>query len=64
MKPGVSKVLDDAADQIRFAGDYFSRQHAIGEFKMICRDTQLPVDPGREAFRRGVSLMNHLEAIS
>ena len=64
MKPGVSKVLDDAADQIRCAEDYYSRQYAIDEFRTICRDTRLAVDPGREACRRGVSLMNHLDVMS
>jgi len=64
VSPEVSKILDHAADKIRLADDFYSRQCAIDEFKMICRDTQSAINPGREALRRGVSLMNHLEVVS
>jgi len=51
VRPEVSKILDHAADNIRLAGDFYSRQCAIDEFKMICRDTQSAINPGREALR-------------
>ena len=61
MRPEITKVLDFAAEGIREAADYNSREFAIDEFKSICRDAKAPINAEREANRRGVSLMNHLE---
>jgi hypothetical protein len=60
--PDISTALDQAAEKIRFAEDYYSRQCAIDEFRMICRDDQSFIDPTREAVKRNVVLINPLQS--
>lgn len=53
--------LDRAADKISSAEDYYSRQCAIDEFKMICRDEAPVLNWALEVAKRGVLLTNPIQ---
>jgi hypothetical protein len=59
----VISELDRAAEEIRVAEDYYSRQVAIDRFRTICRDEQSGIDSAWEAAKRSVALVNQFSPV-
>jgi hypothetical protein len=55
---GIAASLDEIAERIRAAKDYYEREAAIAAFRAACRDNVKPLDPALEAVNRNITLMN------
>jgi len=55
---GIAATLDEIAERIRAAKDYYEREAAIAAFRAACRGNVKPLDPALEAVNRNITLIN------